>query len=230
MLINRFAIFRDNFIWFRFTFAYANQVLKNFLNPTNNNYTPFKRICVFKMLFQYRLARIVYFFHDYWINIRIYSKTITREKVIFLLMRLITPAVLRVRVSSIDWLQQPQVFIMWSLKFVFPRIKKTFFLNIPKIKMKRENLVFIQIFRSPRRDTCDRYTLNVGLYSKFVLTKTDSFSNILIYKNRKQNCMLFSHSYCLTINWKTLEQMLNRPFATCCLSQWRHLLVMLWRV
>jgi len=46
----------------------------------------------------------MFFFHDFGINIGIYSRKITSEiqKVIFLLMRLIIPAVLRVRVSSKD--------------------------------------------------------------------------------------------------------------------------------
>jgi len=58
-------------------------------------------------------------------------------------MRLITPAGLRVRVSTKDWLQQTQVFIMLSFKqIVFIRIKiklNIFSHNIPKIIMKTEN-------------------------------------------------------------------------------------------
>ena len=47
---------------------------------------------VFNFLYKY-----IYLFHDYWIKIKIYSRNITSEikKGIFLLMRLITPAVLR---------------------------------------------------------------------------------------------------------------------------------------
>jgi len=60
-------------------------------------------------------------------------------------MRLITPAVLRVRVSTTYWLQQTQVFILLSFKqivdlFLRNKIKLNIFShNIPKIKMKREN-------------------------------------------------------------------------------------------
>ena len=86
------------------------------------------------------------FFHDYWINILgFYSRKITSEiyKVIFLPMRLITPAVLRVRVSAKGWLQQTKDFILLSFKqivFLRNKIKLNIFSHdIPKIKMKREN-------------------------------------------------------------------------------------------
>jgi len=58
------------------------------------------------------------FFNDYLINIRIYSRKITSgiKKIILLLIRHITPAVLRMRLSSKDWLQQTQGFLMLSSK------------------------------------------------------------------------------------------------------------------
>ena len=86
--------------------------------------------------------------------------------------------------------------------------------------MKRENAFPFTFFRSPHRCTCDRDILNV--YSKFVLKRTYSFSNIFYIKLHcsYQKCMLLFYSKCLKLKGrKTLEQMLNWPLTTCCLLQ-----------
>jgi len=145
-------------------------------------------------------------------------------------MRLITEAVLRMRESSKGWLQQTQVFIMLSLKqLVFPSIEKKtcfFFLNIPKICMKRENLFPCKFFNHCIEiPVIDTHKMCIQNWFWQRLTVSLIF---ITYKISKKNCMLHFHTWCLN-DWKSLEQMLNQPFTTCCLLQWGHLQVILWR-
>ena len=47
----------------------------------------------------------------------------------------------------------------------------------------------------------------------------------LSYKSSNQNYIFLFHSQCIS-DWKPLK---STPFTECCLSQWRHLIVISWR-